>query len=121
MGGIHGKHLAEVPLTEDQHPVGDLGPDRQHEAFREAVRARTPRRDLHHLDTRVRHDRVERRRELPGAVTDKEPKPGDVVAEVHDEVAGLLGRPRAVRMWGHAQDVQVAIADLEHEQDVEPP
>ena len=26
--GVHGKHLAQVPLTEDQHPVGDLGPDR---------------------------------------------------------------------------------------------
>jgi hypothetical protein len=35
-----------VPLTEDQHPVGDLGPDRQHQAFGEAVRPRTPRRDL---------------------------------------------------------------------------
>src|SRR3954454_24546702 len=35
--GVHGKHLAQVPLTEDQHPVGDLGPDRQHEAFSEAV------------------------------------------------------------------------------------
>jgi hypothetical protein len=67
------QHLAEVPLTEDQHPVGDLGLDRQHEAFREAVRARTPWRDLHHLHARVRHDRVERRHELPGAVTDKEP------------------------------------------------
>jgi hypothetical protein len=29
-----------MSLTEDQHPVGDLGPDRQHEAFGEAVRPR---------------------------------------------------------------------------------
>jgi hypothetical protein len=40
MGGVHGKHLTQLPLPEDQHPVGDLSADRQHEAFGEAVRAR---------------------------------------------------------------------------------
>ena len=39
MGGVHSKHLAQVSLAEDQHPVGDLGPDRQDYACREAVRA----------------------------------------------------------------------------------
>ena len=93
VGGVHGKHLAQVSLSEDQHPVGDLGPDGQHEAFGEAVRPRTARRDLDHLDARVRQDRVERRRELPGPVADEEPEPGGVFAEVHDEVAGLLCGP----------------------------
>ena len=65
--------------------------------------------------------RVERGRELAGAVADEEPEPRGVLAEVHDEVAGLLGGPGPVGMRGHAQDVQVAVADLEHEQDVEPP
>ena len=46
MGGVYGKYPAQMPLTEDQHPVGDLGPHRQHEAFGEAVRRRTPRRNL---------------------------------------------------------------------------
>jgi len=50
---VPGKHLTEVPLSEDQHPVRDLAPDSQDEALGEAVRARTPRRDLDHLDTRV--------------------------------------------------------------------
>jgi hypothetical protein len=36
---------------------------------------------------------------------------------VHQQVAGLLGGPRSVGMPGHAQDVQVAVADLEHEQE----
>src|SRR5687767_363441 len=75
VGGVHGKHLAQVPLAEDQHPVGDLGSDSQHEAFGEAVRPRTTRRDLDHLDTRVRHDRVERSRKLTGPIADEEPKP----------------------------------------------
>ena len=33
--GVPGKHLTEVSLTEDQHPVGDLGPHGQDEAFGE--------------------------------------------------------------------------------------
>ena len=36
---VLGKDAAQVPLAEDQHPVGDLGADGQHEAFGEAVRA----------------------------------------------------------------------------------
>jgi len=118
VGGVPGKHPAQVPLTEDQHPVGDLGSHCQDEAFGEAVRARTPRRNLDHVDTCVRHDCVERRRELPGPIADEESEPVDVLAEVHQQVAGLLGSPRPVRVSGHAQHVHVAVADLEHEQHV---
>jgi len=121
MHRVPGEHTAQVSLAEDQHPVGDLGADGQREAFREAVCPRTPRRDLDHLDARVRQDRVERGRELPGPVADEEPEPGGMFAEVHDEVAGLLGGPGSVGVRGHAEDVQVAVADLECEQDVEPP
>ena len=92
-----GKHLPQVPLAEDQHPVGDLGPHRQHEAFGEAVRSWTPRRDLDHLDAHVRQHRVERCRELSGPIADEEPKP-DLLAEVHDEIAGLLSGPGSVGM-----------------------
>ena len=110
-----------MSLSEDQHAVGELGADGQHEAFGVAVRARTPRRDLDHLDARIREHRVERARVLSGPITDEEPEPRYLFAEVHDEVAGLLRGPRAVRVRGHAQDVQVAVADLEREQHVEPP
>jgi len=40
VGGLHGKHLVQVSLAEDQHAVGDLGPDGQHEAFGETIRPR---------------------------------------------------------------------------------
>jgi hypothetical protein len=76
-----------IRLAEDQDPVGEFGPHGQYEAFGEAVRPRTARRDLDHLDTGVRHERVERRRELPGPVADEEPEPVDVFAEVHHQVA----------------------------------
>ena len=42
-------------------------------------------------------------------------------AEVCHEVAGLLRGPGPVGVHRHAQHVQVAIADLECDQDVEPP
>ena len=95
--GIRGEDPAEVPLAEDQHPVGELGSDGQHDAFGEAVRPRTARRNLDYLDVRIRQHRVERRRELTGPIPDEEPEPGNTLAEVHHEVAGLLGRPRPVR------------------------
>ena len=44
-----------------------------------------------------------------------------MLAEVHQQVAGLLGGPESVGMGGHAQHVQGAVADLEGEQDVESP
>jgi hypothetical protein len=54
-----------------------------------------------------------------GPIADEESKPGGVVGEIHQEVAGLLSGPRPVGMPRHAQDVQVAVADLEHEQHVD--
>jgi hypothetical protein len=105
VGGVRGKHVTQVPLTEDQHPVGDLGSDGQDKAFGEAVRPWTPGRDLDHLDAHVRQDRVERTRELTGPIADEEPEPCGTIAEVHYEVAGLLRGPGPVGMRGHAQDM----------------
>jgi hypothetical protein len=64
---------AEVSFSEDQHAVGEFGADGQHERFGETVRPRTPRRDLDDLDARIGEHRVERGRELSGAVADEEP------------------------------------------------
>jgi hypothetical protein len=110
-----------MPVAEDQHAVGELGADGQHEAFGVAVRSRTSRRDLDHLDARIREHCVESACVLPGPITDEEPEPRYLFAEVHEEVAGLLRGPRSVRVLGHAEDVQLAVADLERDQHVEPP
>jgi hypothetical protein len=63
-----------MPLAEDQHPVGDLGPGREHEPFRIGVRARAPGWDLHGLDADASQERVEGRGELPGPVPDQDRK-----------------------------------------------
>jgi hypothetical protein len=54
VGGVHGKRLAEMSLSEDQHSVGELGAHSQYEAFGVAVRSRAPWRDLDHLDACIR-------------------------------------------------------------------
>jgi hypothetical protein len=95
---IPGKHAAQVSFPDDQHSVGEFGADAQHEAFGEAVRSRASRRDLDHVDARAGERRVERGGELTGPIADQEPEPGDMVTEVHDEVAGLVGRPGPVGM-----------------------
>jgi hypothetical protein len=118
---VGGEHSAQVSFPQDQHAIGEFGADGQHEAFGEAVRSRTAGRDLDHLDARIREHGVERGRELSGAVADQESELGGALAEVHDEVAGLLGGPGPVGVFGDAQDVQGAVADFDHEQDVESP
>ena len=70
----------QVPLAEDQHPVGDLGPGGEHEPFRISVRSPAPGRDLHGLDTSRGEGRVERRGELPGPVADQEPEARGAIA-----------------------------------------
>jgi hypothetical protein len=55
---ILGQDQPQMPLAEDQHPVGDLGPGGEHEPFRISIRARAPERDLHRFDTCSGQDRV---------------------------------------------------------------
>ena len=81
MGLVLGQDRPQMPFTEDQHPVGDLGPGGEHEPFRISVRLRAARRDLHHLDTGTGQDRVKGRGELPGPVTDQEPEADGTVTQ----------------------------------------
>jgi hypothetical protein len=52
-------------------------------------------------------------------VPDQEAEGADPVAEVRDQVAGLLGGPRAVRVSGHAGDMRPPGLHLHHEQHVQ--
>ena len=108
-----------MPLAEDQHPVGDLGPGREHEPFRIGIRSRAPGRNLHGLDTGVGQDCVKRYGELPCPVADQEPEIPGAIAEIHQEIPDLLRGPRPVRVRGHSQNMHIPGADLDHEQAIQ--
>jgi hypothetical protein len=119
VGRVLGYHDTQVAFAEDQHPVCDLGPRGEHESLRKGVRARAPGWDLHSFDACAAQGRVEGIGELPGTVADQELEVRGAVTEVHQEVADLLGSPRAVRVRGNAEDMHVMGVDLDYEQHVQ--
>jgi hypothetical protein len=108
-----------MSLAEDQHPVGDLRPDSEHEPFRISVRARVPGWDLHRLDSSVGQDRVKRLGELTGPITDQEPEVRSAITQIHQEVADLLDCPQAIGIGGYSEDVHVTATDLQDEQAIQ--
>ncbi len=83
----------QVSLTEDHHAVGELGSDGADEPFGETVRSWATRRNSDHLDAHLGQDGIEQCGELAGPVADGEPELGEVIAEIHHQVADLLGGP----------------------------
>ena len=65
-------------------------------------------------------DGVEGGGELGVAIADEEPEPLAGVVEVHGQVAGQLGQPRAGRVRGDPEDVDAAGGVLDDEERVEP-
>jgi hypothetical protein len=91
VSAVAGKDGPQVPLTEDQDPVGEFGSGGQHESFGEAVRPWTPRRDLHGVDPGVSHDSIERGGELTGSVADEEAECGGALAKICECRCGAPG------------------------------
>jgi len=79
MGIVLGQDHPQVPLAEDQHPVGDLRPGGEHVPLCIGVRTSTSRRDLGNVNAGVGQDCVKRCGELPGPVTDQEPEVGGTI------------------------------------------
>src|ERR1700745_2018335 len=103
MALILGQDRPQMPLAEDEHLVGDLGPGGEHEPFRVSVRAWAAGRDLHGLDAGIGQDGVKRRGELPGPVTDQEPEADGAITEIHREIADLLDSPGPVQVRGDTE------------------
>lgn len=85
------EHCSQMPLTKDQHTVGEFGSDRQHKSLGEAACPRTTRRNLHDGDVRIGQDRIERRGELASSITNEESELAGTVTQIHQQVAGLQG------------------------------
>ncbi len=103
MANVLREHQTQVPLTEDQHTVGQFGSEGADEPFGETVRPRATRRNPDHLDAHIGEDGVEGCGELAGPVANEDPKLGDATAQIHDEIADLLGGPSAIGVCGRAQ------------------
>jgi hypothetical protein len=99
--------------------VGEFGSEGSHEPFGETVRPGATRWNPDHADAHIGQDRVKRRCELAGPVADEEPELGDAVAEIHDQVADLLGCPRAVRVRCRTQQMHGSAGDLQDEEHVD--
>jgi hypothetical protein len=85
-------------------------------ALRDGIRARCPDRAADDADVGAGEHGVEGGGELAVAVAvaDQEPGSFGLVAEVHEQVAGLLGDPGAGGVGGDAGEVHAAAAVLDH-------
>jgi hypothetical protein len=113
------QYRREVAPSGDQHVVEAFAAQRPDEALCDRVRARRPDWGADDADVGAGEDRVEAGGELAVSIADEEPELLGAVAEVHQQVAGLLGDPGAGEMSGDPAEVYAAVAVLDHGQDVE--
>ena len=99
----------------DQDSVEALVPDRANPAFGVRVGARRLWRCPGDLDAGGAEHRVEHGGELGIAVAQQEPEPVDAIVKVHQQVAGLVGNPRAGGMNGHPGHVHLSGAELDED------
>jgi hypothetical protein len=113
------QHGREVAPSGDQQVVEAFPAQRamKRSAIAFARGARTGVRMM--PDVGAREHGVEGRGELGVSVADQESKLFGVVAEVHEQVAGLLGDPGAGGVGSDPGEVYAPTVVLDHEQDVE--
>jgi hypothetical protein len=108
-----------VSVAEDEDPVGAFAADGADPAFGDGVRAGRAYRCADNRDLFGGEHGIEPGDEFGVSISDQETQLFDPVAEVHDEVAGLLGHPRSGRVDRDTREVHFAGAELEEEQNVE--
>jgi hypothetical protein len=86
-----------MPFAVDEHPVGAFGSCAADPSLGVTVCARCPRRNLDGLHALAGEDSIEGAGEPGIPVAEQKAEGADPVTESHDQVAGLLGGPRAVR------------------------
>ena len=116
---IFAQHDGEVAWSGDQEVVEAFPAQCPDEPFRDRVRPRRPCGGPDDADVGASEHGVERGSELAVPVADQEPEPVRVVAEVHQQVAGLLGHPVSGGVCGDSGDVHAAAPMLDHDQHVE--
>ena len=113
------KYDVEVAWSGDQKVVEAFPAQGSDEAFCDRVRPGCPDRGADDLDVGTNEDGVERGGELAVPIADQEPEPVGAIAEVHQQVAGLLGHPGTGRVGADPRDVGTAAGVFNDDEDVE--
>ena len=69
------------------------------------------------MDAHIGEDGVEGCGELASPVANEDPELGHAIAEIHHEVADLLGGPSAIGVGGRVQQVYATVSDFKDEED----
>ena len=116
---VLGQHPPQMVLVDDQKPVKDLPAQGTDHRFAGRVRSRRLRRAGEDPDGFRREHGVEAAGELACPIPDQELDRGRAWPGVHQEIAGCLRRPGAVRVRGDAGQVGAAGAVLDDDQGID--
>ena len=108
-----------MAAAEDEDAVETVGAERSYPAFGVGIRVRRLDRCPDHFDGLGAEDLVEGVRELRVAIVYEEPE-GVLIAELHDEVARLLGHPTPVGIRGGGDVLDPSRRERDEEQHVDP-
>jgi hypothetical protein len=118
VGLIRTQDPPEMALIPDEGAVQEHAPASPDPAFGDRVHPGRPDVAEHGPDPGTGEDRVERGRLVRAAVADHELDPVCLLAEVHHQVASLLGGPLPGGVQGDSEDTDVPGGVLDHGQDV---
>ena len=116
---ILAQHDVEMAWSGDQEVVEAFPAQGADEPFRDRIRAGCPDRGADDPHVGAGEDGVEGGGELAVPVADQEPEPVGAIAEVHQQVAGLLGDPGPGGVGGDPGDVHAAAVVLDNDENVE--
>src|ERR1039457_6989857 len=108
----------QMVLVPDEGAVQELAAASPDPALGDRVHTRRPHVAQHGPDPGAGEDRIERGGEVRSAVADHELRSLRLLAEVHEQVAGLLRGPFPGRVQGDAEDADAPGRVLDHGQHV---
>jgi len=118
MGLVLAQDPPQMVLIPDEGAVKKLAAASADPAFDDRVHSGRADVAEHGPDPGIGEDRIERSRVVRAAVADHELDPVCLLAEVHDQVPGLLGGPVSGGMQGDSEDADAPGGVLDHGQDV---
>ncbi len=118
---VHAQDSFEMSACEDEDAIEAVAADGPHPALSERVRVRRSNRRPDHLDPLGAEDLVKGATELRVAIVDQHPELRLMLAQLHGEVASLLGDPDALRVGCAGDEIEPAGRERDEEEDVDPP